>query len=321
MIELTNLHTRPDKYHDTIKLIESEFGYNTQFSFEIDFAPLIQKENYKNLFILLENDEVIGHTGLLIKEIVINNNTFHIGLIGGVVIKNSHQGKGLSKRLLEKATNNTELTFYLLWSDKTDYYKKFDFYPCIQQYQYEQANCENSFQKTDLGPELIPYLKELYSNPHEIRLNREDKDWNNILKITSSDLYLKKENDEIKNYFFINKGQDLQSIIHEYHRPEKEMLNYGYLWTPQLIKNLAPTHQYAALLKINKKDSFQQFIESLTQNKIKMHAIDSHTVDFTFNNNRFQQNIDEFLTGTLGPSRYEELESCLLLYISGLDSI
>tara|TARA_B100001971_G_scaffold213155_1_gene245455 strand:+ start:33196 stop:34161 length:966 start_codon:yes stop_codon:yes gene_type:complete len=321
MLKVTTLSTEPAKFTDTLSLIEKEFGYSSEFSFKTDFAPLMQESNFHNLYILLDNDEVVGHTGLLLKEIEIGNTSYTIGLIGGVVIKSTHQGKGYSKLLLDKVCENKDISFYLLWSDKTDYYKKFNFYPCIQQFQYEQANCQSEYERSELTDEIISELQVLYNNGQEIRFERTPEDWQNIKKITSTDLYLKKENGKAINYFFINKGQDLQTIIHEYHRPEKEMLNFGYLWTPTLLNGLAPTHQYAALLRVNNIVSFKQFIKSITNNSIEVENMDNFEVAFKFNNQTFKQNIDEFLTGVFGPSRFEELEGLPYLYISGLDSI
>jgi len=320
-MRLTTLYSEPDKFQDTIELIEREFQYSKDFRFEVDFAPLVQKENYKNLHILVDGDEVIGHTGVLFKTITVNSNEYKVGFIGGVVIKSTHQSKGYSKQLLEAACTDKDLCFYLLWSDKTDYYKKFQFHPCIQQYQFEQSLCHNSYEKVDINNLDLSIISTLYNEASEYRVNRTEKDWQNIKKIESTDLYIKKENGKITNYFFINKGQDLTDIIHEYHRPDKEMLNYGYLWTPTEIEGLAPVHQYAALLKINNNESFKQFIRNITENQIKIINLDLFQVEFEFNKQTYQQPLEEFLNGVLGPSKYEELKDLKNLYISGLDSI
>lgn len=322
-MELTNLQTRPDKFNDTLQLIEREFEYNSENSFATDFKPLIDAKNFHNLNILIENDEVIGHLGVLEKTFKINNKDFLVAFLGGIVIKDSYQGKGLSKLLMDhvEALKN-QYSFILLWSDKTDYYKKFEYYPCIQQFQYEQSLCKNSFHQVAINFENLNAIKELYHSSNELRPHRTQDDWNTIIDMTSTQLYLKQnENGDTDNYFFINKGQDLNGVIHEYGKIDKEMLNYGFLWSPLEVKELVPTHQYAALLKIGNHADFQDFILNVTNEKINIHAIDSHKVDFSFNNQRFQQNIDEFLTGVLGPSRYEELDDCPLMFIPGLDSI
>ena len=323
MIELTNLLTRPDKFKDTMTLIESEFGYDEVNSFEKDFLPLIKKENHKNLYILMENETVIGHIGLLEKDLTINNNDYKCAFLGGIVIKSSHQGRGLSKRLMSVIDDKiNDYTFILLWSDKTDYYKKFDYSPCIQQFQYEHSPSKSLYERIEDKDEFIDALKHLYIGEKEVRPQRDESDWNTLKEMNSVDLYIKRNDEkEIINYFLINKGQDLQSIIHEYATVDSDMLNYGYLWTPHEIQGLAPLYQYGALLKIGSESNFKSFIHDITDKKIQISAIDSHSVEFQFNNKSFQLSIDEFLTGVLGPSRFEELEDCPYLYIPGIDSI
>lgn len=322
-MELTTIQSHPDKINDTLNLIESEFGYSKENSFATDFKPLIEADNFHNLHILIEDNEVIGHIGILEKTFTINGKDFLVAFLGGIVIKSSHQGKGLSKLLMDHVESlKNQYSFILLWSDKTDYYKKFDYYPCIQQFQYEQSLCDNSFEEVKINFENIKNIKQLYQNDDEYRPNRTDDDWKTIVDIHSTNLFVRyNDQGEVNNYFFMNKGQDLNGVIHEYGKLEKEMLNFGFLWSPQEVKDLVPTYQYAALLKIGNHNDFREFISEITHEKIKILAIDSHKIDFNFNNERFQQNIDEFLTGILGPSRYKELSDYPPLFIPGLDSI
>jgi predicted N-acetyltransferase YhbS len=322
-MKLTNLYASPDKYQDTIKLIESEFHYSKENSFEIDFYPLVTKDNWENLYILIDdNDQVVAHTGLLKKNFKIGAKTFKCHFIGGVVVRNDYQGQGLSRQLMEHIKEVClDGTFSLLWSDKTDYYKKFNFYPCIQQNQYEQSLCEHKYSKVKITDELINKLKGLYNNPNEYRPIRTENDWKNISAINSVDLYIKGEINSPENYFFINKGQDLSGIIHEYGSFDEEMLNFGNLWSPLEVSNLAPTYQYAALLRIDNFQSFKEFVLSYSQNLIKVNELDGYRVSFNFGAEEFDQDIEDFLSGLLGPSRYEELNDLKNIYIPGVDSI
>lgn len=322
-MKLTNLYARADKYQDTINLIESEFGYSEDNSFETDFYPLIKEENRDNLFILLNDyDEVVAHTGILNKAFKIGAKTFKCNFIGGVVVKSDHQGKGLSRQLMEHVKDICrEGAFSLLWSDKTDYYSKFDFYPCINQNQYEQTACHNSYSQVEVDDELIDSIKGLYNNPLEYRPIRSDQDWKDIQKISSLSVYIKGSKSAPENYFFINKGQDLSSIIHEYGKFDEEMLNYGNLWSPIEIASLSPTYQYATLLRIDNIDRFKEFVLSYSQNLIKLNEIDQYQASFQFGADLYNQKIEDFLTGLLGPSRYDELNDLKNIFIPGIDSI
>jgi predicted N-acetyltransferase YhbS len=322
-MKLTNLSARPDKYQDTLTLIEKEFNYSDEFSFEIDFYPLVKPSNRENLFILLnENDEVVAHLGVLEKSFKLGAKTFKCSFIGGVVVRSDYQGKGLSRKLMEHIEENCkDYTFTLLWSDKTEYYKKFNYYPCIQQNQYEQTNCKNDYKRVVLNDSLISKIRTLYNSNQEHRPIRTDQDWNDLKKITSMEVYIKGDINNPHNYFFLNKGQDLTGIIHEYGSFDENMLNFGNLWSPYEANNLAPTYQYAALLKINNFASFKEFVLSYSQNLIKINDIDDYRVSFQFGAEEFDQSIEDFLTGLLGPSRYEELNELKNLFIPGVDSI
>lgn len=322
-MKLTNLSARTDKYQDTIKLIESEFGYSENNSFETDFYPLIKEENRDNLFILLnDDDEVVAHTGILNKAFKLGAKTFKCNFIGGVVVRSDYQGKGLSRQLMEHVKDICNKgAFSLLWSDKTDYYRKFDFYPCIQQNQYEQTACHNSYSQVQLNDHLIDSIKDLYNNPLEYRPIRNDQDWKDIQKITSLNVYIKGSKSTPENYFFINKGQDLSGIIHEYGNFDEEMLNYGNIWSPIETDNLSPTYQYATLLRIDNINRFKEFVLSYSQNLIKLNEIDQYQASFQFGADVYDQKIEDFLTGLLGPSRYDELNDLKNIFIPGVDSI
>ena len=50
---------------------------------------------------------------------------------------------------------------------------------------------------------------------HTTTFLRDDDAWDDLLHISSTDLYLKRDSEmQIVGYFFINKGFDLQDIIH-----------------------------------------------------------------------------------------------------------
>lgn len=242
---VTTLDKFPHLINETIYLIEKSFHYESPHKFSIDFAPLIDKKNYSNLFIITDNKQqsVLAHTGVLLKNLINSNNHISttVALIGGIAVSANFRGKGLLKILLhdifEKHTTN--VAFFLLWSDLIDLYKKFNFHLTIGQMEYCIINSQNPsnliinnkhkyfITKTlykDISLQEKDQVKNLFQNSIEKKFTtftRKEDDWKQIEKINSSDLYLVKYNQDINTkqsiiaYYFINKGQDLKNIVHE----------------------------------------------------------------------------------------------------------
>ncbi len=329
---MKTLKELPSKRAETIKLIEESFDYSNNNSFEIDFYPLMRDENSDNSYILLKDNEVIGHIGILNKFIKIEDEIFNIPMLGGIVIKEEYRGKGYFKPFFNEVLSNINTSpFSLLWSDKIDLYKSFGFYPCIEQYEYTgNVDSDNpnfiKMKLEELSSKEITQLKSIYDNSKEIRYQRSLNDWDVLKKISSSDIYIKKEHNNITNYFFMNKGEDLSDIIYEYGdiKDIEEISTYGILWTPwnlevddEDFKNIL----YAALLKINNFESFQQFILLYTKEAIKLNKLDSEIVSFLFEGNKMILSYEEFLQGIFGPNKFQELNDSKKILISGLDSI
>lgn len=325
---ITNLENYPQYREQTLKLIEKSFGYDDKNKFEIDFYPLMEKKNLKNCFILLENNNVLAHIAVLKKQIQIENNSYNLNLYGGIAVSEEFRGKGLFAKLFNDVLLNTnDCSLQLLWSDKIELYKKFNFFPAISQYEFQKIGSnQNTFEKicyNDLGQSEKAQIHSLYYNHFEHRILRTPADWKSIEKITSADFYVKKLNNKIMNYFVINKGADLSGVIHEYGLIDNDILtelqNYGKVWTSSLINNTAHSVLYSSLIKPAKY--FKEFIESFTSFQIKILNWDLNYVQFLFDNKEFNLSLSDFLTGIFGPGQFEELTSNRPLFICGLDSI
>lgn len=329
---ITDLKRKPQKRHETIQLIEKAFDYSKENKFEIDFFPLMREENASNNFILLENEKVIGHIGVLNRIFKIAGKEFEVSMLGGIAIDEAYRGKGFFKDFFNEILKKYEdSAFHLLWSDKLELYEKFDFYPCIEQFEYtggvESDNPEFIKMKLqDLNDNEIEQLSKIYNTSQELRYERSIEDWVKLKKIISSDIYIKKENEKIVNYFFMNKGEDLSNIIYEYGsiKDIEEISTYGILWSPynfDVENEEDKTLLYAALLKINNKESFAQFISSYTNNKIQVSNIEKNKINFSFADDKFQLEVNDFLSGIFGPNKLQELSDTPKILISGLDSI
>lgn len=315
-MEVTNLYAHPDKYKDTIDLIERSFAYQSPNKFDVDFYPLVSKDNHSNCWIILDDNKVAAHSASINKEIKIKDKTHNIVFIGGVAVDQNHRGKGLSKTLLNKIfTEHTETSLFVLWSDKVDFYKKQNFYPAVELFEIPQIEGESSFKKVDWAN-----IENLYTNQNEYRISRNKNDWEEIKKITSTDMYIKESDGKIVNYFFMNKGQDLTGVIHEYGNLEdmSEILTHGKLWSSTPAPNAQAL--FGSLIKIGNQHNFKELILGLTNYKIHISSI-GELISFSFDSKEFELSMEEFIQGVFGPGRFEELSTQPKLFISGLDSI
>lgn len=324
-MEYTNLKDSPEFVQKTYNLIEESFEYTKENSFNIDFYPLMEKSNHHNCYIYIDDNEVIAHIGVLERSLIVSNKTFNFTMYGGIAVRPSHRGKGLFKTLFHKVLLNFQKsTFHLLWSEKVELYKKYEFYPCVLLNEFKQH--KTPFQEKviqtklkDLSSDDYKSVRELYDNL-ELRMTRESKHWESIQEISSTELYLVKSDSKVTNYFFKGKGQDLTNIIHEYGVMNKKSLelmrNHGNVWT---TFNDSPPSQIlcAALLRVGNEVNFKDFINSYTGIEIQEF---SKGINFKFSGNNYSFNKEEFLQGVFGPGRFEELKAPFL-YISGLDSI
>ncbi|MBT4791993.1 MAG: GNAT family N-acetyltransferase [Halobacteriovoraceae bacterium] len=325
-MKLTNLKDSPEFVEKTIKLIEQEFEYDEVNSFAIDFYPLMQKSNHHNNFIYIAEDEVIAHIGVLEKEFILNGITYPFSMYGGIAVSKKHQGQGIFKSLFNEVINKfTNKCFHLLWSEKVDLYKKFGFFPCLELNEYKKESFQHSFDViqttlSNLSEDDYMMVKSLYISSKELRVSRSESDWKNLKPIDSTDLFLIKNNSKIINYFFMNKGQDLTHIIHEYGFMNDEQLqllrHYANVWTPYL-SDTNKTNLYATMLRPGEKSLFTSFI----QNYLAIEILDiNENITFKYQENSYEQSINDFLIGAFGPGRFKEITSPYL-FISGLDSI
>lgn len=327
-MKYTNLADCPVYYKDTIELIEKSFDYSKENSFDIDFYPLMSKSNQKNCHIITIENQVVAHIGVLEKSITVNNKIYPIAMYGGISVDENHRGKGLFKSLFNEILQlYKEKALHLLWSDQLEMYQSFGFHAAIEQIEYNQSlDDATEFEPTKLNTlsdDELNNLKEIYNSSNEIRINRSDNDWEILKNITSSDLYLKRKNNIITNYFFMNKGEDLNGVVIEIGCLEdlEEIVKYGVTWSPINYSEDNVDHLYAAVLKVGDEKIFSEFIHNLTNELIVINQISENSIKFSFDNNKYDLTHAEVLTGVFGPGQFDELKDCKPFYISGLDSI
>jgi len=327
---LRKLSEVPELYSDVLRLVEKNLGYEADFHVHEDFAPLFDQSNWVNSYLLLDGEKPIAHLGLKIRKI----RGMNIGMIGAVVVAEEYRGHGYSQKLMEEVISDhqSELVCFLLWSDQIELYKKFGFFLCGHQYQLVQSSKINSSYITTkyslCSDSFKTQIRALYDNywcKKFLSFERSPQDWELIEKITSSDLYLKIQDNKVESYFFKNKGQDLQNIIFEYGSVINdelfipELSSYGTIWSADPISEEA---QFQFMLAIGDQNLFKTFIETISSQKINIRMINrmKNEIFFDFDEQTYSLDLEEFLHGFIGPGTVEEFDTPKI-FISGLDSI
>jgi predicted N-acetyltransferase YhbS len=331
---ITTLKERPDLYQATVTLIEEAFKYSKKFSFEIDFAPLIQQSNWSHCFIgVNEADEVIAHVGASVREIQISNHSFPISMLGGIAVSEKFRGQGLFQQLFTHVLTELkdECAFFLLWSDNQKLYPKFGFHLCGEQFVMDKKCQTPKIEPTklsDISSDELNQIKQLYQSSFcniFLSIKRSDADWETLKKISSANLFFKKSHDRITDYWFTGKGNDLEGITYEYgsenleHLFQSNMLD-GKIWAASEISP-ASERLYQFFLAPGSKQLFAQFISAYTK-IISIREINhlKQEVFFDYGEELHCLELDEFLRGVFGPGTFEELQ-VKPIFISGLDSI
>jgi predicted GNAT family N-acyltransferase len=332
---ITTLHEASHHYSSALKLIEESFKYEEGHHFDIDFAPLIDKSNWHNCFIKIQNEQVVAHIGVLEKKIMGSP----IAMIGGIAVDKSHRGQGHFQEIFQQVLSEkrSDVACFILWSDNEKLYKKFGFSLCGAQFEGPQTSLPelSKFHKTTLNALSTKELNEIKNLYHQsfaknyLTLERSDEDWNILIKITSADLFIRTDNNRIESYFFMNKGQDLNGVIYEYGQIDnfsefvRELQSYGRVWAPYSLFTEAEA-QYQFMLSPANTRMFSNLVQIFTRDTIRIRDINiiKQEVYFEFNHELIALEIEDFLRGIWGPGCFEELGQDLRpLFISGLSSI
>jgi predicted N-acetyltransferase YhbS len=339
--QLSNLRDRPDLFDQTIALIENSMGYDKHESFKIDFFPLMEKNNSEHDFILLENSKVLGHVGVKVREIGNFNLKMKVALIGGVAVLEEYRGKGILKRILKEVFTKFDhkVGLYILWSDLTSLYKKFDFHlagAAVESAGSQNKNFYNRYTKTKLNNISTGDFNQIKSIYREFSLKdylsflRTDEDWESLKKIESVDLFiLKDDNNKILGYFCQNKGMDLRGIVHEFGYLKENQNEIHKLfhslktWFPSVSSEDFPGKNiYQGFLRMGSLEIFNKFLWERSHGVFQILNWRETDVEIIFKNKKIILPKESFFPCIFGPYPPMELEkiSCQLFF-SGLDSI
>jgi predicted N-acetyltransferase YhbS len=333
---ITNLRAHPTLLEKTLRLIEKSFQYKAPFKFSEDFASLIHESNHQNCFILIdENETVLAHIGVREREMRIGTQSFMICLLGGIAVDEARRGEGHFQTLLTDvlAEKRSDATAFVLWSDQEKLYKKFGFFLCGQQFEVELKTGPKHLKAEkfkDLSGDEKAQIKKLYETSFAatfLTLQRTEADWKLIEATASADLYVKRSDSAITDYFVMNKGQDLDHIIYEYGSSHlaswlKEASSYGKVWMAKTLTQ-AEYQQYQFFFSPADLNHFIRFVSACTAGKVVVRNINvmKQEVFFDIDGETLMLGTEDFLRGLLGPGEFEEFGELPAIFISGLDSI
>lgn len=326
---LKNLKSNPEYWSPTLALIEKAFKYQPQFSFENDFITLMNKENAHHLYILEENEKVIAHLGVKIRDININEKKVPVAMMGGIAVDEKYQGQGVFSHMMNevKKIHHPQVAAFILWSDLASMYEKHGFYLCGSQYPLSINNKKNSYiHLIDANENEQKEIKKIYKSffqKHFIYIERTESDWQQLFTSKSCEIWVN-DRQNLTSYFIKNKGQDLHNIIHEYATLEsrkeflKTIAHWGEVWMTQDYFHEGKTHFQ---LLMAPGDRFKDLVYHISGKEITFSQIKADECHFTFNKTEYVMSCAEFFSGVFGPSRFSELHGNKDLFIAGWDSI
>ena len=344
---LTTLSQNPEYFEEVISLIEEEFHYSEEYSYEKDFAPLVDPLNFENCYFYIDRDTntVAAHLAICIRTLINADVEIKVALIGGIVTHKKYRGKNLFKNLMNHVIQNhlDEVALFILWSDLEGLYEKFSFYRTgglieTGKRNFSASERPSGYEKTkfsllsDKEFKTIVKLYHSFNEKHFFTVKREDKDWSIIRDMNSIDLYVKRNSaNEIERYFCLNKGRDLSNIIHEvscrkiedFKSLLKELENFK-VWLPETeVENTFNKEIfYTAFMKIGSMKLLNEFLKKISNNELVITKLEVELVSFLFKGKSYDVSAKDFLQYLFGPKPLEEFSSYKLsLYIAGTDSI
>jgi predicted N-acetyltransferase YhbS len=345
----TTLAENPEYFEEVIALVEREFHYSTDsrdLHYEKDFALSMDPLNFENCYLYIDKstNAVVSHLAVSLRTMIKNNQKIKVALIGGIATAKDYRGRDLFKSLMNYALekHSEECGLFILWSEITGLYEKFDFHlsgGLIQTGEgiFSATERPAGFEKTtfsELSAKDYRNIQNIYSSFNEkyfFTMVREEKEWSIIKEMNSIDLYLKRNSSGvIEQYFCVNKGRDLSNIIHEIGCVPDQYLSLIKLlqkfktWIPETEASLSPKKDifFSAFLRLGNIKSLNSFLKEISQSELLIVSLDKNEVTFKYRLQEITCSQQEFLQYLFGPKPLKEFESFLLSpYITGTDSI
>lgn len=333
-LEIYSLCEKPELYDQTISLIEEGFEYSDHNKYSEDFYPLINSSNHHHCYLAVVDNELVGHIGVKLSELQLGEHLIPVALIGGISIRKKFQGRGYLKTFFSYVIKKYEskIAMALLWSNLSTLYQKFSFYEAGTLYQLgnqslpkELAGFKSSAPNklSEQDKKRIQFIYDRTRSSESLRLIRTNKEWADIFNISSA-LFFLSEN----SYFVINKGQDLNGIIHEYASLDSksmiDQLKDYKVWVSRNDLGALPFFQSLFLghMRICNPALFSRLIHIWSKGQLQVHSLINEKVQFSLRESTYELEAVQFLQGIWGPAYIDELrELGPDLIITGLESV
>lgn len=325
----TNLADSPQYFDQSLELIEQSFNYQKKYHYEDDFSLLFTPDNHKNCHLLIEGDKVLATIFLLPR--ILSNSGFEtpVCFLGSLCADESIRGKGVFKKFLKSILheNRKKYSLMMLWSDLSELYQKFDFYEAGSVYEYDKNTINKEHLRsltkaTTLTQQDKQCIAKLYHKSYQDFFipKRSSRDWELLFNHPTIDLYIEKQEQEIIHYAFINKGMDLQNIIHESSARVLPKDTDFKIWSPH--SSGQGIQKYAAFIKINDNVHFKDLISEMSANAMIIDSLTEDKVLFKFNDEAFSLSIQDFIGGVFGPAKFKEfMEFQADFWVPGFESV
>lgn len=321
-MNVKTLAENPNKMNECLLLIEESFNYDKNHSYKEDFALLTDSQNHENCYYLEENEKVVATLFTLPRILTYKDSKLPCLFLGGISVKDENRGAGLFRTLLETIfLLNPQYGLYFLWSDLAQLYEKFNFFEfgILREIDLTKENKQELKPfNSDHTPELVKSYLSLSKN--YLIPERSEHHWHLLLQNNSIDLL----EDDKKNFYFVNKGMDLQEVCHEYH-PESAPMAPGFKnW--RLPEGTADTEKdtllYMGFLRLGNLEVLNELISHSSQGRLSIVEQDQGMIKVNFDGEIYELGERDFIQGLWGPGKVEEWQSLVPdILVPGFDSI
>lgn len=320
-MNVKNLNDNPESLNSCLKLIENSFNYPAGYSFKDDFSLLLNKSNFKNCFFLESDEQPVATLFTLPRVLKYKSIELPVLFLGGISVKDENRGAGLFRTLLETILMlNQDCAFFFLWSDLSQLYEKFNFFEFGLIEEIDHAN-QKPIELSKITEEDYAKVEELYEKVYESNFipKRTKEDWS-LLKSSN---VINKGKDSNNNFYFFDKGLDLQGICHERHPSDAPLLRGKVNWN--LVKDNPDGEKvlrYMGFIRLGNVELISDFISKVTMGRIKIIEMSGSKMTISFDDEIFEMNSKDFIQGIWGPGKVQEwigLVPDIMVY--GFDSI
>ena len=212
------------------------------FDIDLEYPIVLNKQNKSLSHCIFESDRMIGHATVWPRHLLLNGKKSDekIALIGNVATDSEFRGRGVMRQLFNKIytfADSNNLKALILWSDLHQFYQNLGFRSLGKERRYfiEKSQLD-TFKGINAICELADsqnvenhFLAQLFAIRPSIGLtiHRSPSEFNKLLTIPKTYLYISFEKNIPTSYIIIGKGYDMEGVIHEWgttHFP-----HFGYL--------------------------------------------------------------------------------------------